>query len=110
MAPVELNEEDSSSESLVIVLTEPLHVGVSSDKEGHMLGTVRAWDTLTVAIGRVLLVEPLLPFVVNLLLCERLVVKLIDQDHRLGLYGLGLEVRALLLPQIPVEFVHHSLE
>lgn len=78
MAPMELDEEDPSPESLVIVLTEPLHISVGSDKEGHMLGTVRAWDTLTVAIGRVLLIKPLLPFVVNLLLCERLIVKLVN--------------------------------
>jgi len=98
MAPQELNEEDSTSQSLVVVLLEPGQVGIGRDKEGHILRTVGPWNPLPITVGRVLLVETLFPFVVNLLLYERLVVKLVDQGHRLGLNGLGLEVRSLLLP------------
>mgnify|MGYP000738742645 CR=1 FL=1 len=77
VTPVELNEEDSSPQSLIIVLPEPLHVGVSGNKEGHVLGTVRSWNSLTITISRVFLVKALLPLIVDLLLSQRLVIKLV---------------------------------
>ena len=84
VAPVELDKEYSPSQSLVIVLPEPLHISVSGNKEGHVLGTVGAWYSLSVTVSRVFLVKSLLPLIVDLLLGEGLVVKLVYQHHRLG--------------------------
>lgn len=84
VTPVELNEENSSSQGLIIVLPEPLHVGVGSNKEGHVLGAIGAWNSLTIAIRRVFLVKALLPLIVDLLLSQGLVVKLVYEHHRLG--------------------------
>lgn len=88
VAPVELNEEDSPPQSLVIVLPKPLHISVSGNKEGHVLGTVGAWYSLSVTVSRVFLVKSLLPLIVDLLLGEGLIVKLVYEHHRLGFDGL----------------------
>lgn len=88
VASVELDKENSSPQSLIIVLAEPLHVGVSGNKEGHVFGTVGARNSLSVTVSRVFLVKSLLPLIVDLLLGKGLVVKLVHKYHRLCFYGL----------------------
>jgi hypothetical protein len=88
VTPVELDKENSPPQSLVVVLAEPLHISVSRNKEGHVLGTVGAWYSLSVTVSRVFLVKALLPLIVDLLLGEGLIVKLVHQHHRLGFDGL----------------------
>ncbi len=77
MTPGELNKENTSSQSLIIVLLKPLHCGIGRDKEGHVLGAIGTWNSLAVAVGCLLLVKSLLPFVVNLLLLQGLTIKLV---------------------------------